>query len=52
VSCGNTQKGETGAEDFLRWLYRRRRLTAVELEGRLRALADLAAGKIYPSLPT
>jgi hypothetical protein len=41
VSCclNATQKGERPAEDFLRWLYRERRLTAAELTGRVRALS-------------
>lgn len=47
----NSQKGEKAAEDFLRRLYRERRLTAVELSGRLRALDDLASGKLRPLLP-
>jgi 5-methylcytosine-specific restriction endonuclease McrA len=49
VSCClecNSQKGEKRAEDFLRQLYRERRLTAVELAARLRALDALAAGKL------
>ena len=49
VEC-NSQKGETAAEDFLRTLYRLRRLTSTELEGRLRALEALAAGKLRPIL--
>jgi hypothetical protein len=32
-------------------LYRDRRLSADELTGRLRALDDLAAGKLKPPLP-
>jgi 5-methylcytosine-specific restriction endonuclease McrA len=47
----NTQKGETAAADFLRRLYRERRLTATELAARLRALDALASGKLRPSLP-
>src|SRR5438309_4038791 len=47
----NTQKGETAAADFLRRLYRERRLTAAELAARLRALDALASGKLRPSLP-
>jgi len=47
----NSQKGEKAAEDFLRRLYRERRLTAAELTGRLRALDDLAGGKLQPVLP-
>ena len=45
----NTQKGETAA-DFLRRLYRERRLTAAELAARLRALDALASGKLRPPL--
>jgi hypothetical protein len=44
-------KREKAAENFLRRLYRERRLTAVELSGRLRALDDLASGKLRPLLP-
>lgn len=47
----NAQKGERAAEDFLRWLYRQRRLTDAELNGRLRALDALAAGRLRPVLP-
>jgi 5-methylcytosine-specific restriction endonuclease McrA len=53
VSCClecNSQKGEKPAEDFLRWLYRERRLTGRELAGRLRALGALAAGKLRPAV--
>jgi 5-methylcytosine-specific restriction endonuclease McrA len=46
----NSQKGERPAEDFLRWLYRERRLTAAELRGRLRALDAVAAGKLRPAV--
>jgi len=49
VEC-NTQKGATVAEDFLRTLYRLRRLTSPELEARLRALEALAAGELRPIL--
>jgi hypothetical protein len=51
-SCAecNSQKGETAAEDFLRLLYRDGRLKAAELTGRLRALEELAAGKLRPAL--
>jgi 5-methylcytosine-specific restriction endonuclease McrA len=51
VSCClecNSQKGERPAEDFLRSLYRERRLTAAELAARLRALDALASGKLRP----
>jgi hypothetical protein len=46
----NAQKGEKSADDFLRRLYRERRLTAAELAVRLRALDALASGKLRPSL--
>jgi hypothetical protein len=49
VEC-NAQKGETAAEDFLRSLYRLRRLTSAELAARLRALEALAAGQLRPIL--
>jgi hypothetical protein len=49
VEC-NSQKSERLARDFLRWLYREQRLTTAELAGRLRALDDLAAGKLRPLL--
>src|ERR1700686_2240852 len=47
----NTRKGDRPAPDFLRTLYRLGRLTPAELDGRLRALKDLAAGKLRPLLP-
>lgn len=53
VSCClecNTRKGDRPAPDFLRILYRLGRLTPAELDGRLRALRDLGAGKLRPSL--
>jgi 5-methylcytosine-specific restriction endonuclease McrA len=53
VSCClecNSRKGGRPARDFLRILYRLGRLTPAELDGRLRALKDLAAGKFRPSL--
>jgi hypothetical protein len=46
----NAQKGEKSADDFLRRLYRERRLTAAELAARLRALDALASGKLRPPL--
>ena len=55
VSCCaecNSQKGQSPAPDFLRGLYRDGRLTAIELTGRLRALEDLAAGRLLPPLPS
>lgn len=54
VSCClecNSRKGERPAEDFLRWLYRERRVTAAELAGRVRALDALASGKLRPAVP-
>jgi len=53
VSCCadcNSRKGELRAADFLRSLYRERRLTAAELAARLRALDALASGKLRPTL--
>jgi hypothetical protein len=50
IEC-NTCKGDRPAPDFLRTLYRKGRLTPAELDGRLRALKDLAAGKLRPSFP-
>jgi hypothetical protein len=48
IEC-NTLKGDMPAPDFLRILYRKGRLTAAELDGRLLALKDLAAGKLRPA---
>jgi 5-methylcytosine-specific restriction endonuclease McrA len=53
VSCClecNSRKGDRPARDFLRTLYRLGRLTPAELDARLRALKDLAAGKLRPAL--
>ena len=47
IEC-NTRKGDRPARDFLRTLYRLGRLTPAELDARLRALKDLAAGKLRP----
>ncbi len=44
----NSLKGERPAADFLRWLYRQRRLTSAELNDRLCALDALASGKLAP----
>ena len=49
VEC-NSQKGERPAGDFLRWLYRERGLTLVELTARIRSLDALASGKLTPLL--
>jgi len=54
VSCCmecNFSKGEHPAPDHLRDLYRKGRLTPAELDARLRALKDLARGKLRPQLP-
>jgi 5-methylcytosine-specific restriction endonuclease McrA len=53
VSCCmecNFRKNDNPAPDFLRTLYRQGRLTPAELDARLRALKDLAAGKLRPPL--
>jgi hypothetical protein len=47
----NSRKAQTPAADFLRRLYRERRLASAELTARLRALDALAAGKLRPTLP-
>jgi len=47
IEC-NTRKGDRPVPDFLRTLYRMGRLTPAELDARLRALKDLAAGKLRP----
>lgn len=47
----NSKKAEQPADEFLRWLYRERRLSASDLRVHLRALDDLAAGKLRPVLP-
>ena len=49
VEC-NARKGDGSAADFLRVLYRQGRLTPAELDARLRALKDLAAGRLRPVL--
>jgi len=46
----NSQKGEKPADDFLRRLYREGQLNAAELAARLRALNDLASGKLRPAV--
>jgi len=54
VSCCldcNSLKAERHAVEFVRSLYCDRRLSADELSGRLRALDDLAAGKLVPPIP-
>jgi len=51
VEC-NGGKCDRSAPDFLRLLYRKGRLTAAELDARLQALKDLAAGKLRPQLPS
>jgi 5-methylcytosine-specific restriction endonuclease McrA len=54
VSCChdcNSKKKDRPAEEFFGRLYRERNLSADELRRRLRALDDLAAGKLKPPLP-
>jgi len=48
IEC-NAGKCDRSAADFLRILYRKGRLTAAELDGRLLALKELAAGKLRPA---
>ena len=47
VEC-NGGKCDRSAPDFLRNLYRKGRLTTAELDARLQAVKDLAAGKLRP----
>ncbi len=49
IEC-NSHKSQTPAPDFLRWLYRQRRLTSLELAARLRVLDALTSGKLRPTL--
>ena len=42
------EEGDRPTPDFLRTLYSQCRLTPAELDGRLRALKDLAASKLRP----
>jgi hypothetical protein len=48
----NAQKAGQPAEEYLRWLFRERRLDATELRGRFEALEMLATGKLRPTLPS
>ncbi len=53
VSCCeecNSLKADHGAEKFLRWLYRERRIDSAELAARLRALKALASGNLKPKM--
>ena len=53
VSCCmecNSAKKERSAADYVRWHYRQGHLTSIELNKQLRALQDLAAGKLRPAL--
>jgi hypothetical protein len=45
----NAQKADQPAEEYLRWLFRERRLDATELRGRFEALELLADGKLRPA---
>ena len=47
----NTNKKVSPAEEFLRWLFRERRLNSAELRGRFQAVRALKAGKLKPALP-
>lgn len=47
IECDSAKK-EHSAADYLRSLYRFGRLTSIKLNKRLRALNDLAAGKLRP----
>lgn len=48
----NSRKAQIPPADFLRRMYRERRLTTAELTARLRALEALVAGKLRPTLAT
>ena len=53
VSCCaecKSAKQARSAEEFLRWLYRERKLSVDELGARLRAVQMLAAGKLIPQI--
>jgi 5-methylcytosine-specific restriction endonuclease McrA len=55
VSCCmecNPRKGEMHAKDFLRQLCREQRLSPKEFAGRLKALEELAAGRLRPIVAT
>jgi HNH endonuclease len=45
----NSQKADQPAEEYLRWLFRERRLDATERRGRFKALELLADGKLRPA---
>ncbi len=47
----NSAKSQRPADNFLRELYRQRRLTSLELTERLRALKLLSEGKLKPAFP-
>jgi predicted DNA-binding transcriptional regulator len=47
INC-NSRKSDLPAADFLRQLFREGRLSAKDLSDRLRAVQDLAAGKLRP----
>ena len=53
VSCCddcNSKKKDRPADEFLRWLFRERRLDPSELRGRHRALRALKTGKLVPQI--
>ena len=47
----NSLKSGMSADDFIRELYRRRRLSAEEMESRLSKLAALQRGELKPTIP-
>ena len=47
----NSLKRERQAPDFLRWLYQEGRLSSADLRACVRALKQLASGKLRPPLP-
>lgn len=51
IEC-NSEKGERSAKHHLQRLYRENRITRTDLKDRLRALKDLAAGKLRPVMPS
>ena len=47
----NSKKKASPAEEFLRWLFRERKLNSAELRARFHALRALKAGKLKPPMP-
>ncbi len=53
VSCChdcNVKKSDRLAEEFLRWLFRERKLNSLELKSRFRAMRALKGGKLVPQI--